>query len=793
MKITLNWLREHIDCSWDAHELAERLTRSGLEREVLEDISERYRGVVVGEIINCSAHPRADKLSVCKVNIGNAKCSTIVCGAPNVTQGQKVVVILPDHSLPDGTDIKNTHIRGIESEGMLCSEAELDLGTNNDGIIVLPKHFTAGTPYAKAVGLDDKLIEFEVTPNRPDCLSVFGIAREVRALTGQPLKILDNTPPELGNRVETFAKIEIEDPIGCPRYVGRVIHGVEVGPSPQWLKHRLQTVGLRPINNVVDVTNYIMLELGQPLHAFDLEKISNHKLIVRRAQEGESLKLLDGTECNLNTDTLIIADDQKPIALAGIMGGRQTEVSESSVDIFLESAYFSTDSIRASTHHFSLSTEASARFERGTDWDLPPIACDRAANLLAKITGGIVASGKIDVYPSILERPIVELRIDKLNQLLATQLKLNDASHILELLGCDVVLGDNNLTVTIPSFRPDLEREIDLIEEVGRIYGYDHIEEDSNIRGPVPNTPTWGNYDIQQIIKRRMIAAGADEVVTSSIIDGDWISSFPELPSAPPLTNPANASDVLRSSLLPSLADVARRNFNRRTDTICVFELGKCFIDDPRDSDPKETLHLAGLWYGFASRSLWRSERRAVEFLDVKGLIESVVEDIDLEFKPGNHHLMRAGHCAEMSYSDEKVGHVGECSQKLRTEFDLPSSVYIFELDFEVLSHGYRERDIEIQVPPKFPPIERDIAIVLEKSISAGNVGASILEVEPAIIRSVELFDVYVGNQVPEGQKSLAFSIVLQSTERTLQDSDADKVIERVLAKLQQSFNANLR
>ena len=793
MKVTLNWLREYIDIDWDAVELEKRLTMSGLESESLDDLGERYCGVVVGHVTARSQHPRADRLSVCQVDIGEADRATIVCGAPNVAPGQKVAVILPGHSLPDGTGIERTRIRGVESEGMICSEVELDLGTDADGILVLPADCRVGAPFAEATGLDDVVVDFEVTPNRPDCLSVVGIAREVRALTGVELRRPEEAPAESGEPGTASASVEIEDAAGCPRYVCRVVRGVEIGPSPVWMQRRLQAVGMRPVNNVVDVTNFAMLELGQPLHAFDLATIPDGTVVVRRACVGERLRLLDGRDCGLDETMLVIADCQRPIALAGIMGGAETEVTGRTTDILLESAYFSPETVRAGARGLGMSTEASARFERGTDWELPPLASDRAAGLLAEFTGGTVAPGRIDAYPSPLQRPRIPLRTKRVNALLSTRLQARDCKRILELLGCEVEPQGETLQVTVPGFRPDLQREVDLAEEVGRIYGYDRIEASSSLRGPLENT-VLSDFEIQQEFRQRMTAAGVDEVVTSTIVDGGC-TSWDRLPSAPALANPATASDVLRSSLIPSLADVARHNFNRRTRTVCIFELGKCFFEgDPHAAAlHTETLRLGGLWFGLGTESAWRDERRQVDFLDLKGLIESVTEGLNPRFHGGAHPLMRSGHCAELSIAGKPAGNFGECSRELLEAFDLPEPVYIFELDFEVLATAWKARKAAFRPPPKFPPIERDLAIVLDESVPAGDIIAAVRQADTKLIEFVELFDVYTGDRVGPGEKSLAFNLRLRSPERTLKDREADEAIAGVLAHLGRAFGVRLR
>ncbi|MYI62962.1 MAG: phenylalanine--tRNA ligase subunit beta [Gemmatimonadetes bacterium] len=469
MKITYNWLKEYVDFAWDWPELVERLTMAGLEFEGVEDLGARYEGVVIGRVDSCCPHENADRLTVCQVDVGTG-VNTIVCGAPNVAAGQTVAVALPGTTLPDGLQIKKAKIRGVASEGMLCAEDELGLGDNHDGIVVFDENLSIGVPFAEATGLGDVVIDFEVTPNRPDCLSLLGIAREVHALTGNPLRFPNAQVPESGPATAEDVRIDIEAPDDCPRYVGRIVRGVEVGPSPEWLQRRLQAVGQRPINNIVDITNYVLLELGHPLHAFDLHALDQRRIVVRRARAGETLEMLDGTLYQLDEEMLVIADGTRPQALAGVMGGAHSQVSANTTDILLESAYFAPSRVRLARSQLGLFTEAATRFERGADWDAPVQAIDRAAYLIAQLTGGAVAPTPLDVYPRPGQHHQIPLCVERTNQLLATELDSAAMVQILERLGCRVESGQP-LVVTAPSFRPDLTRPADLIEEVGRIYG----------------------------------------------------------------------------------------------------------------------------------------------------------------------------------------------------------------------------------------------------------------------------------------------------------------------------------
>ena len=439
MKITCNWLRDYVEFEWDWRELVDRLTMSGLELEGATDLAARFEGVVVGRVLECGPHPRADRLSVCRVDTGRDAATTIVCGAPNVTAGQLVPVIEPGYRLPDGTQIDETTIRGVESAGMICSEVELGLGDDSSGILVLPDTHRVGAAFSQESGMADVVFDFEVTPNRPDCLSLVGIAREVSALNGAELRPPPHTLNETGEPAGLAAAIDIDDANGCPRYVGRLIRGVRVGPSPAWLSNRLLAVGLRPINNIVDATNYVMMELGQPLHAFDFARLQEGRIVVRRARKGESLRTLDGTERELDDDILVIADGRRPVALAGIMGGADSEVTNETTDILLESAFFAPALVRANAARLGLHTEASVRFERGADWDMPPVASDRAASLIAEIAGGEVAPGRLDAYPTPLQRTTIPLRVSRLQSLLGIQIEAAECHRILISLGCELI------------------------------------------------------------------------------------------------------------------------------------------------------------------------------------------------------------------------------------------------------------------------------------------------------------------------------------------------------------------
>ena len=793
MKITYNWLREYVDFPWDWNELVERLTMAGLEREGVVDLEQRYKGIVVGRVLEYQKHPNADRLSVCQVDIGSA-VNTIVCGAPNVAAEQKVAVILPGFSLPDGSRIKKTKIRGVESSGMICSEIELSLGADAAGILVLPDEVEVGQPFAAQVGLQDVVLDFEVTPNRPDCLSLLGLAREVRALTGTRIKTPPRDTAAKGPATATSIALEIEEREDCPRYVGRIVRGVKVGPSPAWLQRRLQTIGQRPINNIVDATNYVMLELGQPLHAFDLHKLAENRIVVRRAQDGEKLETLDGTHRELNDEILVIADGQKPVALAGIMGGSNSEVTAATNDILLESAYFNPVRVRRGCALTGLQTEASMRFERGTDFEMPPLAIDRVARLVAELTGGKIAPDPLDLYPQPLQKKRISARISRINELLATQLDGDAIGRILELLGCEIDRQAEVLEVIAPSFRPDLQREVDLIEEVGRIYGYDHIEGSQDLKGPLGHLEA-KSASLAHSLRYRLAGLGLDEVMSNTIVEHKWLAlAKGDETQAIHLKNPpTEVQGVLRSTLLPSLLDVARRNFNQRAPTVAIFELGKCFTMAPADQQREEILHLAGLWSGRRTASNWQSDQREIDFLDLKGLLESLLENADPQFVQGECAPYRRGHCARVQINGREVGFLGEAAPDLLSGFDIERSVYIFELDFQVLLEQWDQHPSTFEPLARFPSMDRDLAVVVREDISATELIEQIKRTAPEFIESVALFDLYQGDQVARGYKSLAFSLRLRSKEKTLQDKQANKIVDKVLASLKKAFDADLR
>ena len=791
MKITYSWLKEYVDFPWDWPELVERLTMSGLEIEGVEDLAAQLDGVVVGHVLERQPHPDADRLSVCRVDVGDA-VHTVVCGAPNVAAGQKVAVALPGSRLPNGMEIKKAVIRGVESSGMICAEDELGLGDDHAGTMVLDESLTPGTSFAASAGLDEVMLDFEVTPNRPDCLSLWGIAREVRALTGAELRMPACEVTESGPPAAASVAIDIEDAQGCPRYVGRVVRNVRIGPSPEWLQRRLQAVGQRPINNVVDVTNYVLQELGQPLHAFDLAKLADDRIIVRRARPGEKMESLDEIERELTEEILVIADGRKAVALAGIMGGADSEVSAATTDILLESAYFDPTRVRRGKSLLEMQTEAAMRFERGADWEMAPVAIDRAARLIAELAGGDVAPERLDLFPNPPQLPHPSARISRVNQLLATDLDGAAICHTLELLGCQVEQEGDLLQVVPPSYRPDLLREADLIEEVGRIYGYDRIE-GSQQASPAWLKPLEPHLALQREMRHTLSGLGFDEVASNTIVERKWLELSGEKGAVELANPPTENQAVLRTTLIPSLLDIARRNFNQRAASVAVFELGRCFQQLPDAPEHREYTCLSGLWSGQYAVSPWQADRREVDFFDLKGSLEALLVDVDLCFESATFSSLRSGRSARVLVDGRPCGYLGEVKPSLCSSFAIERPVYIFELNFQTLVETRAERASDFVPLAKYPPIERDLAVLLREDVSSAEVVEQIGATAPRLIESVALFDLYQGDQIPAGQKSLAFSIRLRAPDKTLKDRQADALIDQILKRLGDRFGAQLR
>ncbi|HID09759.1 MAG TPA: phenylalanine--tRNA ligase subunit beta [Candidatus Latescibacteria bacterium] len=780
MRITYNWLKEFVDLDLSPAELAERLTMAGLEVAALEDWGEKFRGIVVGEVVEELPHPRADRLKIYRVDVGDGVVK-VVSGAPNIRVGLKVPFAGPGVRLPDGSEVHKAKIRGVYSEGMLCSEVELGLASEAEGVLELPPDVRAGLPFAEVVGLDDVVLELELTPNRPDCMGVLGVAREVAALVGGEVRFPDIELEEKGEPAS--AEVVVEDPDGCPRYSARVVRGVKIGSSPLWMQARLLMTGLRSISNVVDVTNYVLMELGHPLHAFDLGKLSEAKIVVRRARMGEVLETLDGIEQGLDEEVLVIADAEKPVAIAGVMGGANSEVSEETIDVLLESAYFDPVVVRRGSKRLGMSTEASRRFERGMDMEATVRALDRAAGLISEVAGGEVAPGVLDVRILPPRRIAVSLRPERARRLLGVDIPDGEMARILRSLHFDVREGDGGMEVWVPSFRVDVCREVDLIEEVARIYGYDNIPERKV--GSVPLEVSRRPEHLLVARTREVLTGlGLYEAMTPSMVDPEVAEGGVKVVNAP-----HRGVSVLRTSLLPSLLEVVGRNFRQRAEEVRVFEIGKVFPELDW-----EEVRIGGLLAG-RRRKRWLEDERPVDFYDLKGLLELYIEEVahgaEVRFRPASSFPFEAGEAAEVLLEGRTVGACGRVSDVLCRRFELKGNVYGFELTLASLL-PFWARKPEFRPLAKYPEVVRDLAFVFEEGVPWEEVRDAVLNADP-LVESVRLFDLYLGVPIPKGHKSFAFSVSLRAPDRTLSDEEANRICSNIVRVLGERFGARLR
>ena len=797
MNVTLNWLKNYIDFEFSASELADRLTMLGIEVESIKQPGTELEGVVVGSVSSIKPHPNADKLVLCQVDIGETEELQIVCGAPNVREGMHAPVATIGATLPIGLTIKRAKLRGETSQGMLCSEKELALSEDAAGLMELSTDIPVGTPLSTALGLDDTVFELEITPNRPDCLSLIGVAREIRAETGNPLKLPQVDFNEDETDVRAVTSVTIEAPDLCPRYAARVIRGVKIGQSPAWLQQRLESVGIGVINNIVDITNFVLMEYGQPLHAFDYHKLSENRIVVRRAIAGEKLTTLDEIERELTADMLVIADAEKPVALAGVMGGYDSEITEATCDVLLESAYFNPSSIRATAKALGMSTEASYRFERGADPGIVLDALDRAAELITELAGGTICKGIVDVYPG--EQPLTEiqLRPERVNFVLGTEIEAATMEEILERLGFVVETSGSTYRVTVPTFRSDITREIDLIEEIARVYGYDNIPT-TLPKGDIPVPAPDPIVEVRRRIKQFLLASGMMEALNYSFSDP---SSFDKirldadnpLRNALPLQNPLSPEmSVLRTTLLPGLLDNAQRNRNHQIDAIALFEIGSVFI---RSGEQQEPERVSGVLAGQVGDGVYSNPYRRPDFYDIKGLVEGILEVCgisDYTLQKTDVPTFHPGRNAAVLLGDRHIGIFGEAHPEVIENYDLPYKAYLFDLNLEALTDAaiFAKRFEPISVYPK---VERDLAIVVDKTLLSDMPTELIYKTGGELIESVRLFDVYEGEQVPEGKKSLAYAIVYHSAAETLTDKAVNTLHDKIVKHLNRELGAELR
>ena len=805
MRVSLSWLKEYVAIEEDVTKLADALTMAGLEVDALVDRYAYLGSVVAGRIVEIRPHPNADALSVLKVDVGSGT-KTIVCGATNIKEGDLVPVALVGSELPSGDTIEAGHIRGQDSEGMLCSEAELALGTDRSGILLLPGSTTPGAGVADVLGLSDTIMEFDLTPNRSDCLSIIGIAREVAAILKVPLKHPEVKLPSGDVAIEGLTSVTIEAPDHCPRYAARVVQGVKIGPSPFWIQDRLRSIGLRAISNVVDVTNFVMMEMGQPLHAFDFDRLAEHRIVVRTARTGQVFPTLDGMERTLASDMLMICDGKDPVALAGIMGGLESEIEDNTVNVLIESAYFDPISVRRTAKRLGLTTESSYRFERGVDPEGIRTALDRAAELIVQTTGGQLAEGVIDNYPRPIPQRAIELSVKRTNRLLGTEIDRDEISRYLESVELDAEpVDEDRLRVVSPTFRVDLKRPEDLMEEVARLKGYDQIPTTHPLTQVVACAED-KNLRVRRRLRQTLSGCGFSEIVTYSFVDEEacdrlLIDADDPRRQMLPILNPLTEDQtVMRTSLLPGLLATMYLNSTQRNEDLRIFEVGKVFLSpSPGDKDllPKEVQMVSGLWTGARCERTWHAKGEEVDFYDIKGTVESLCAAMHvqaLHFAPsddGNSPHLRLGRAAKVYAGREPLGVVGELKRQVLDHFDLKQTAYCFDLNFDMLVHCATE---EKRARPlsRFPATTRDLALIVDDAVEAQRVLDFVDAVGENLIGGGEVFDVYKGRRIPQGKKSVAFRFTYRSFERSLTDTEVNRIHENIARQVLKEFRAEL-
>ena len=820
MKVTLNWLKQYVDFNWSPEELTERLTMLGLEVEGVQKLGGEFNGIVVAQVITRDKHPNADKLSVCRVNDGTGE-RQIVCGAQNFQAGDKVPLILPGATLPmkpgdkEPFTIKVGKIRSVESHGMMCSPTELGLPDQVDGLLILRADAKVGQPFAEYLGLagSDVIYDLEVTPNRPDLNSVIGIAREIAAVTGNPLKVPELTVASgpvaavgatAGTGVDSFVAVRVDEPDLCPRYTARVVTGVKVGPSPDWLRTALEKVGIRSINNVVDVSNYVMLEIGQPLHTFDYHLIGKGgggkpTIVVRRATEGEKFKTLDGQERTLTTETLLIADEQHGIALAGVMGGLNTEINDSTKDVLIESAYFKPTNIRRTSKTLGLRSESSYRFERGCDIGIADWASRRCAQLILETAGGQLVASAIDACAVEIKPKEVSLRHPKASELVGVTISTEDQIRHLESLGLQRTSegeADQQTTFSIPTWRVDLKGEIDLIEEVARLYGVDKIPSTAP-RGAIGTNPFDVVYDQIAEARRLLSGMGLSEATGQTLIADAAAKLAAPAESLVLLANPLSSDmNALRPSLLPGLLDSLRHNLSRKNYDAALFEVGRVFINV--NGQTKEERRVAIALTGQRAASFWNGEEREAKFdiYDLKGLLEEFIEQFGLRgagFTKRTESTSLLLESATIALGGKLVfGEFGQLLPALAKKYDLRDAVYVAELNLDQLL-ARRNASKSFKTLPQFPSIRRDVAMLVGDAVTHDAVLDVVKRAKPANLENVELFDVFRGTNVPAGQKSVAYAFTYRAADKTLTDPEVNAAHDKVVADFKQKLQAAVR
>lgn len=794
MKFSESWLREWVNPSVSREALSHQITMAGLEVDGVDAVAADFNGVVVGEVVECGQHPDADKLRVTKVSVGTSELIDIVCGAPNCRQGLKVAVAMVGAVLPGDFKIKKAKLRGMPSEGMLCSYSELGIDVESNGIIELPLDAPLGTDLREYLKLDDAVIEVDLTANRADCLGMVGLAREVGVLNRQA--VVEPQWQAVTATIDAKVAIKVNAPAACPRYLGRVVKNVNVkAVTPLWMQEKLRRSGIRSIDPIVDITNFVLIEFGQPMHAFDLAKLTGD-IQVRLGTGEEQITLLDGSEVTIPNDTLVIADNARPLALAGVFGGQYSGVSDTTQDILLECAFFAPLAIMGKSRRLGLHTDSSHRFERGVDPEMQHKVMDRATRLVLDICGGEAGPVVEAISAADLPKPAeIVLRRSKLDKILGHHVPDSDVAEILERLGFSVVAGESSWQVTTATYRFDMAIEEDLIEEVARIYGYNNIPNTAPVAALRMSDHKESHLSLKRV-RALLVARGFQEAVTYSFVDPKLQNLLHPGEQAMVLPNPISSEmSAMRLSMFTGLLAAVGYNQSRQQSRVRLFETGLRFVPDINaESGVRQQTMLACVITGLQNDEHWTMESKTVDFFDLKGDLEAIigltVSTSEFSFRVATHSALHPGQCAEILRNDRVIGHIGAIHPSLEKPFGLNGKTIVFELELDALLHTSLPL---AQAVSKFPANRRDIAVVVDESVSAGDVMEVIKKVGENQLVGINLFDVYLGKGVEPGKKSLAIALTLQDTTRTLEEKDIAETVGSVVSALKAEFNASLR
>lgn len=802
MKVSLSWLKAYVPIDMPVSDLADALTMAGLEVEAVTDRYDYLKTVVVGRVVDVLPHPRADRLKLCRVDGGDAIVQ-VVCGAPNVARGMNAPLARVGSRLPNGARLEKSVIRGETSEGMLCSAIELLLGLDGSGLMVLDGALQPGASLKAALNLYDAVLEIGLTPNRPDCLSMMGVAREIAAIQGVKMNPPAFSLPDAEGDIVAFTSVTIQAPDHCPRYAARLLDQITVAPSPAWLQDRLRSVGVRPINNLVDVTNFVMLETGQPLHAFDFDHLAGQRIVVRTADEGEPFTTLDQKQRRLSDQMLMICDGAKPVAVGGVMGGMNSEIEDTTTRVLIESACFHPGSIRKTSKALGLNTDASHRFERGVDPDGTLFALNRAAGLMAELGQGRLIGGVIDEDYRKSGVPTLALSVGATNSLLGTDLDRNRMAALLESIEFTVQAnGEDGLQVQVPSFRVDVTRPQDLMEEVARLSGYDRIPTTFpalTAKGTIPGAMMGLRNQVRQILS----GFGFAECINYSFISADSCERI-RLDDDDPrrlhvaLLNPISEDQaVMRTTLVPGMLEAAQRNISRQQTSLRLFEIGKVFLPRTDALLPLEKEMLVGLWTGPRAKAAWHTREKSCDFFDIKGTVEGLavalgISGLAITALPDDRcRYTRAGHTAQVLHDGELLGIVGELAIPVLNNYNLKQTAFVFELDVEML--GQRVGDAEQMAPiPRFPATARDITLIVEQQVESARLLEAVAQFDEQLVDALHLFDVFTGDPIPAGKKSISFRVIYRSAERTLEDETVNAIHQHLTHRLITEFGASL-